>query len=516
MKKMLKFVINSAILGMLLLIGYVFYATYRNSAMTGVLTFYNASTPFRVLFLFYMVGISLFIIVDNNRPAKAISWLLIMIAFPIVGFLFYLAFGRSFRKEKLARAKKKYMLKHLGNRANAQLEFIKRADVFSNAVASKKLVNLLINNTHVPFCTDNDVTVFFDGKDMFEALLSDIKKAEHHVHLEYYIIRDDETGRRLKDALIEIARAGVEVRLIYDAVGSWRLSKRFLSDLRLAGVDCKPFLPVVLPFFSRQINYRNHRKVTVIDGVVGYLGGMNIGDEYLGLDSRVGYWRDTSMRIAGESVASIEGYFLIDWVFVSGEELPANRYLKDVYSSSQTVMQIMASGPDTDWEAMLQAYFLIIANATERVWITTPYLVPSESVLEALKTAALSGVDVRIILPANPDHFFVFWASRANFKTLINAGVKIYLYNEGFIHAKTIIVDCEISTIGTANLDIRSLEINFEINGFIYDKVIVEQLEAQYLKDIAKSTQITKQMHRSRPWYHIIYESVGRLVSPLL
>ncbi len=516
MKKMLKFVVNSAILGLLLLIGYGFYATYRNSVMTGVLTFYNASTLFRILFLIYMVIISLFIIIDNNRPTKAISWLLMMIAFPIAGFLLYLLFGRSFRKEKLARAKKNYMLKRLGNRANAQREFIKQADVFTSSAASKKLVNLLINSTHVPFYTDNDVTVFFDGEAMLEALLLDIKAAKHHVHLEYYIVRDDDTGRRLKNALIESARAGVEVRLIYDAVGSWQLSKRFLQDLRQAGVDCKPFLPVALPFFSRQINYRNHRKVTVIDGAIGYLGGMNIGDEYLGLDSKVGHWRDTCMRIVGESVASIESYFLIDWAFVSAEELDANRYLKDIYSDSQTVMQIMASGPDTDWEAMLQAYFLIIANATERVWITTPYLVPSESVLEALKTAALSGVDVRIVLPANPDHFFVFWASRANFKMLINAGVKIYLYNAGFIHAKTIIVDRDISTIGTANLDIRSLEINFEINAFIYDRAIVQQLDVQYRKDIANSTQITKEIHSARPWYHIIFESVGRLVSPLL
>ncbi len=516
MKKMLKFAVNSAIVGLLLLIGYGFYASYRDSAVAGVLTFYDATTLFRGLFLFYMAIISLYIIIDNKRANKAISWLLMMIAFPVAGFLLYMMFGRSFRKEKLALAKKHYMSKRLGNRANAQLKFIKNIGRFADSPASKKLVNLLINSTHAPFCTNNSIEVYFDGTEAFEVLLSDIANAQHHIHLEYYIVRDDSTGQRLKEALIARARAGVAVRFIYDAVGSWKLSKRFLRDLRLAGVDCKPFLPVVLPFFSRQINYRDHRKLTAIDGAVAYLGGMNIGDEYLGLNKKVGYWRDTCMRIVGETVESIEGYFLIDWAFVSGEELNVDHYIKDVFTESETVMQTMASGPDTDWEAMLQAYFLIISNAQRRVWITTPYLVPSESVLEALKTAALSGVDVRIILPAKLDHFFVFWASRANFKMLIDAGVKIYLYENGFIHAKSIVVDDDISTIGTANLDIRSLEINFEINSFIYDESIVNQLEAQYLKDIAASTEITADLHRGRPWYHIVLESVGRLVSPLL
>jgi cardiolipin synthase len=272
---------------------------------------------------------------------------------------------------------------------------------------------------------------------------------------------------------------------------------------------------MAFPIFGRELNYRNHRKITVIDGKVGYIGGMNIGDEYRGHSEQLGYWRDTHMRLYGEGVMGLQHYFLMDWAFVSHQLLVDEDYLAIDHPDEEALVQVAASGPDTDWEIILQAYFTMIATAKTRIWITTPYLVPEDSVMSGLITAALSGVDVRIIIPSKPDHFLVYWATRANLENLLRSGVKIYTYEKGFIHSKTMIVDHGVASVGTANLDIRSLEINFEINAFLYGEKEIKQLSDDFEEDLCDSIQIEYVDYLQRSRGQRVLEAIGRLVSPL-
>lgn len=275
------------------------------------------------------------------------------------------------------------------------------------------------------------------------------------------------------------------------------------------------FFPVLFPILSRELNYRNHRKIIVIDGKIGFVGGLNIGDEYLGKSPTLGFWRDTHLMIKGDAVFSLQQIFINDWFHVSKEHLSGDYLFNKQNYVGNKIVQITSSGPDSDWKSILQAYFTMISNAEKRVWITTPYLVPEESLKMALIASALSGVDVRIIIPNKPDHFFVYWASRDNIEELLEAGVKIYTYNKGFIHAKIFLADGKVASLGTANLDIRSLEINFEVNAFIYDEKTVERLEEDFMNDISNSDEIFYEKFIKRGIGNRFLESLGRLVSPL-
>lgn len=463
----------------------------------------------------YVVVIGFFIFYENRNPHRTIAWLLVLFAFPIMGFVMYLAFGRSFRKRKISEAKRMFIKSTLDRRADVQMAMVPIVETFNASLVNERLVNLLLNNSKSPFFLQNDVTIYPDGTGFFEALLQDIRRARRSIHMEYYIVRADGIGNAIKDALIERAQNGVEVRIIYDSVGCWRLPKAYLSELKAAGVAAYAFLPMALPLFGRELNYRNHRKLTIVDGCIGYIGGNNIGDEYRGMSPTMGYWRDTHLRIVGEGVMGLQHHFLMDWAFVSHELLVEEDYLAIQPVATQALIQIAASGPDTDWEIIAQAYFSMIATAKSRIWIQTPYLVPDESIMMALETAALSGVDVRIIIPAKPDHLLVFWASRANLERLLLAGVKIYRYQKGFIHSKTMIVDESVASVGTANLDFRSLEINFEINAFLYGKSEILKLSDDFVRDIEVSEQVSLEDHAKRPKIQRVFEALGRLVSPL-
>lgn len=463
----------------------------------------------------YLVFVGFFIFYENKNPHKTIAWLLVLIAFPVLGFVLYLMFGRSFRKRKISEAKRLFSHNLLEKRADVQSAMVPIIETFNRHLVNERLVNLLLSNSKSPFFLHNEVRIFSGGDVFFDALIEDIRNAKYHIHLEYYIIRDDAVGNALKEALIERARAGLEVRLIYDSVGCWRLGKSYINQLKEAGVGCYAFLPMAFPLLGRELNYRNHRKLTIIDGAIGYIGGMNIGDEYRGKHPYLGYWRDTHLRLVGEGVMGLQHHFLMDWTFVSNELLLESEYLALLPIENESLIQIAASGPDTDWEIISQAYFTMIATAKSRIWIATPYLVPDESIMVGLQTAALSGVDVRIMIPDKPDHLMVHWATRANLERLLSSGVKIFLYKKGFVHAKTLIIDGSVASVGTANLDYRSLAINFEINAFLYGEEEITRLSEDFLLDMESSEVVDYAVYKMRPKWHKVLEAIGRIVSPL-
>ncbi|MBS4040666.1 MAG: cardiolipin synthase [Flavobacteriales bacterium] len=470
-----------------------------------------------ISFTVLTIIISIMIVLENRGPSRTVAWLLVLILLPVVGIFFYLLIGQNHRRKKTFIKKRKQDYRLLRRLLMEQLSFTRNIDIFKqNPDIRGKLIPLLIHNTKSPITVNNSCRVLNDGDETFAEMLKAIEEAQDHIHMEYFIIKESDIGTQFKEALIKKAKEGIEIRLIYDAVGSWRLKDSFLEPLRSAGVKVKSFLPVRLPLTGHRLNYRNHRKILIIDGKVGFLGGLNIGDEYLGKNEVLGFWRDLHLRIKGEALYVLQAIFLMDWFFVSKEEIDDARYFPQQGYCGEQLIQIASSGPDSFWESIHQAYFTAITSAKNYVYIMSPYLVPDESILMALKTAAISGVDVRILLPNRPDHYTVFWASRSHFMELLQAGVKIYEYQKGFVHGKMILVDDQMTTIGTANLDIRSFQLNFEVNAFIYDKDLCLEVKESFMKDLSDSKQVNRHDYRKRKLLHRVKESLARIFSPVL
>ncbi|MBB6218927.1 cardiolipin synthase [Anaerosolibacter carboniphilus] len=471
------------------------------------------------VFTLYTIFIALVIFMENRNPTKTIAWLLILFLVPVVGFIFYLFLGQNFRKRSIFKKKRDIDFEKFQDIAKHQRQAIKDRDLFKDdeSFVKKRLISLILNNANAPFTVNNQSKVLTNGAETFQEITLALKAAKHHIHLEYFIIKEDGIGGVIKRILIDQAQKGVKVRIIYDSVGSWRLSKEYFKEMKAAGIEIYGFLPVYFPILSRELNYRNHRKIIVVDGKTGFLGGLNIGDEYLGGNPHLGFWRDTHLRIEGEAVYGLQNIFFKDWHFVSKQQLSFDEeYFPKLPYFGEQLIQIAASGPDTDWQSIMQAYFATISSAEERIWINTPYLVPDESIMMALRTAALSGVDVRIVLPSYPDHRTVFWASMSNIEELLRAGVRVYKYMKGFMHGKILLVDGIAASVGTANLDIRSFQINFEVNAFIYDKDIVERMEKDFYTDMEDSKEVTLEEYLKRSLLEKIKEATGRLMSPLL
>ncbi len=466
-------------------------------------------------FLIILLSVIFLIIRENKSPTATLAWIQIMIFLPFVGFVLYLIFGINYRKHKIFSIKQKEDLIKLeklyqfssidyaGNKKFADSEFI-------------KIITLAENNANSELNINNKITSYFNGKDAIDAIFQSLEKAKHHIHLEYFSIANDEIGNKLKDILIKKSSEGIKVKIIYDAVGCWRLGKSYLNELRTKSIEIKPFLPVKFPILSSKLNYRNHRKIAIIDGKIGFIGGVNIGDKYYGKNKYFGYWRDTHLKIQGDSIHSIQRAFLIDWLFLGGEMIDFYNYFPTHNITNKVPVQIISSGADSNWENIMQAYFSSINIAKKYIYIQTPYLVPNESMLTALKTASLSGVDVRIIVPSFPDHKIVFYGSRSYFKELMEAKIKIYEYQKGFIHSKTLIVDNKFVSIGSANMDIRSFEENFEINSLIYDEDFSRKIYNQFQIDFSDSREITLDEISNKKIFVKSYESISRLLSPLL
>ena len=456
---------------------------------------------------------------ERRNPTTTWLWLMVLAFLPGVGFILYLFLGQDLSKNKMFKTKE-LDDDCFRNIAVEQKDAIQNNDFYHkdpNFSRYEDLVKMLLMNSEAYFTQDNKVDLFFTGEEKFQSLIDSIKKAENYVHIQYYIFKSDGIGTKVLDALTEKAKEGVEVKLLVDGMGGRNLSRKSLKALKDAGGEVAIFFPPFVPFISVRINYRNHRKICVIDGKEAYLGGFNIGDEYLGRSKKFGNWQDTHIKITGSAVSSLQWRFFLDWRFASKTELKAcQSYLPEVGESNNAGVQIVSSGPDSKWPSVKDGYLKMISNARDKVYIMTPYFIPDDSILEALRVAGLSGVDVRVMIPNKPDHPFVYWASLSYIGELLPAGVRFYTYEKGFLHSKVIIADDFISSVGTANLDIRSFKLNFEVNAFIYDESINIKLTERFHNDLSNCKEITDEVYSNRSNYVKLKESISRLLSPIL
>ena len=447
------------------------------------------------------------VLMDNRQPAKTMAWVLVIGFIPVVGVVFYLFFGINHRKERIV---SQSQMDELTKRS--MLNFVEQHD-FHVPERQKPLVDLFVNqNLALPF-KDNQIDIMTDGYAFFPELLKDIAEATHHVHINMYIFEDDALGRLIADALMGKARQGVKVRLIYDDVGCWRVKSRFFEQMREAGVEVVPFLPVRFPSFTSKVNYRNHRKIIVIDGRVGYIGGMNFARRYVSQK-----WRDTMLRMQGGVVYALQRAFLVDWYFVD-RSLITDRiyYPTSPVSSKGGVAQVVTSGPMARYPEIMQGFVRIILAARRYIYIETPYFLPNEPILFALKTAALAGVDVRVMCPLRSDAKFTDWSSRSYLREIYEAGARVYLYEPGFLHSKLLISDDSLVSCGSVNVDFRSLENNFEANVFVYDEGTALRLKKVFLDDQSQAMLLGDVPSRLHPkFFAHLWESFTRLVSPLL
>ncbi len=454
----------------------------------------------------------LHVVLDNRQPAKTLAWAMVILFLPVVGLVLYLFLGMNHRRERMV---EQQSLDQLSKRS--MLTFVEQQNL-RVPESHKQLVELFINqNMSLPF-KDNSIDIMTDGYAFVPELLRDIAAAHHHIHLEMYIFEDDALGNLVADALIDKARQGVIVRIIYDDVGCWKVRRSFFERMREEGVEIHSFLPVHFPTFTSKANYRNHRKLVIIDGAVGYVGGMNIALRYVkGTGEQA--WRDTMLRLQGGIVYSLQRAFLVDWYFVDRTLITDHVYYPPLTTkvSNTCLMQLVTSGPINLYPEIMQGYVRAITAARRYVYIETPYFLPNEPVLFALKTAAMAGVDVCLLLPHRSDARFTEWASRSYLRELSESGARIYLYEGGFLHSKLMVVDDALSTCGSTNVDFRSFENNFESNVFIYDEGAALRLKKVFLNDLMQSTFYEDAADWSRPKFlQRLWESLTRLFSPLL
>lgn len=465
-----------------------------------------------LLYVAIMIPAIIRVLLDNRQPAKTMAWILVLAFMPFVGIIFYIFFGQNTRKER-----------HISDRSMDQLtkrsmlEFVEQENLHLPA-NNKPLMNLFTNqNWAFPF-KDNRVDIFTDGYEFICSLLYNIGKAQHHIHLDTYIFEDDALGYLVADALVDKAEQGVEIRVIYDDVGCWKVKDAFFERMRDTGIDVHAFMPVRFPAFTSKVNYRNHRKLCVIDGKVGFIGGMNIAKRYVKGTGKQP-WRDTHLRIQGGGVYALQRAFLIDWYFVDRTLITNRVYYPpvDIHINNSCLVQVVTSSPIAPWPDIMQGYVRILLQAQKYVYMETPYFLPTEPVLFAMRTAALAGVDIRLMIPRKADAKLVEWASRSYVMEAIEAGVKVCLYMGGFNHSKLLVSDDNLCTVGSTNIDFRSFENNFEANAFFYDEEMAQRIKAIYLKDESQSILVDDVSYFvKRPFMKRLFESIVRLLSPLL
>jgi cardiolipin synthase len=471
-----------------------------------------------ILYFLTVVFIAILIILENRNPVKTISWILILVLLPFAGIVFYLFFGQEYRKTKMYSRKGLKDLEKLRNLTLVQLGNLPKEQfrISDRLYTKKRLMNLFLSNSNAILTNNNEIQVLKDAKETFPEIFNSIEQARHHIHLEFYIVEDDSIGNYLRELLIRKAREGVEVRFIYDDVGSWELKRKFLRSLSDAGVKVDCFMRVRFPNLTSKVNYRNHRKILVVDGETAFVGGLNFADRYQNGVPGIGPWRDTHLKVSGGAATALQIIFMADWYFVSKEILRGENYFKPFEAGNGKLVQMVSSGPDSDWESIGQAYFAAIASSTEYVYISSPYLMPPSDIMTALKTSALGGIDVRIIVPGLSDAVSSKWGTNSYVEELLEAGVKVFFYQAGFIHSKVIVVDGIFSSVGTANLDFRSLETNFEVNAMIYDEETAEVLASHFIEDQGKSREVVLEEWIKRPRINKIKESFARILSPML
>lgn len=477
------------------------------------------------LFYLYLLITVVFLLLDNREPSATIAWLFLFLIFPVVGFIIYMFIGRNWRHRWLPSGvikqfDKKKLVQQLAPLIRQQDRAVR---LISRRLASfhhaRLLAELLRRNSDSLLTTRNQVKLFHRGRDKFAALLPDLEQARRFIHVEYFIWRSDDLTRQVDALLARKARAGVEVRLLCDFLGSWHFRQQDRRQLRRAGVKLYPFFNFLSPFKLHTLNYRNHRKLVVIDGRIGYTGGMNMGREYVDGGRRFPAWRDTHLRIEGQAVAVLSSVFAVDWHNTTGEELFQKRYFPDPDDGRPlpyVPLQITTSGPDSEWPSIEQLYFDLITSAEKKVYLQTPYFIPDPSIHMALKTAGLSGVDVRIMVAGLPDKRLPYWSAFTFFEDLLKAGVRVYHYQRGFLHAKTLTVDSRLATVGTANFDIRSFRLNYELSNLFYDPGLARGLEGQFNRDLRDCREFTLRDYEQLGYAKRLRNSMARLMAPLL
>ena len=466
---------------------------------------------FLVIYVVIVIMVMVRVLMDNRQPAKTMAWMLVLTFIPMLGIILYFFFGQTTRKErKIWQYSMDQLTKH------SMLEFVEQKRLHLPH-EYRELINLFMNQNWVLPFKNNETEIYISGYEFFPSLLMEIGKAEHHIHLDTFIISCDPLGQIVADALINKARQGVEVRIIYDDVGSWKTKNRFFDRMRAEGIEIYAFMPVHFPIFTSKVNYRNHRKICVIDGEVGFIGGMNIANRYVKGIKKLA-WRDTHVKITGAAVYGLQRAFLVDWFFVSRELITDHVYYPvSKVAENDSLIQIVTSSPTSLWPEIEQGYVRVLASAKRYVYMETPYFLPTDPILFAMRTAALSGVDVRLMVPYETDTKIVEWASRTYVLATVKAGVKVYLYKAGFNHSKLLVADDSMATIGSTNVDFRSFENDFEANAFFYDKEIALQVKAIFLRDQEESValeDVRNLTHRS--FLQRLWESIIRLLSPLL
>lgn len=476
----------------------------------------NVMTVILVLNFIFAVAV---IFLERKDTASTWAWLLVLTFIPIVGFLLYVFLGRGISKDRIfdLQMQKKLGLK---DEIAEQIKEIKEGTFpfpETNSIDPKELIYMVSIYDDSLFTMNNEVDLFTDGTKKFEQLLKDIEAATHHIHLQYYIYRSDQLGKTIRNALVDAAKRGVQVRVLIDAWGSTSLKRNFFKPLEEAGGEVETFFPILVPYLSPRLQYRNHRKIVVIDGKIGYTGGFNVGDEYLGVVKKFGYWRDNHVRIVGDAVYALQNRFLMDWNSQHKPKLlfdPA--YFPLMVTEGDMDIQIVTSGPDSTMEQIKLVYLKMINMAKKEILIQTPYYIPDDSIHEALKLALLSGVKVRLQIPNKPDHILVYWATYSFAAELLSYGATIETYEKGFMHSKTIVIDGEITSLGSTNFDNRSFRLDFEVNAIFYDIDFSQKVREAFIQDSQHSQVLTKEIYAERGLIIKIKEGLARLISPLL
>lgn len=472
-------------------------------------------------FIFILnIAFAIVVIIFERRNANNTwTWLMIMLFVPILGFVLYLFFGQDLRHKKFFVLKKEEE-SILIRFSDEQKKLINDDTVMiQNPILNEfhDVINLNLASDNFVVTNNNKVDILNNGIEKFPLLIDCIRNAKSFIHIQYYIFADDNLGTEVLNLLVDKAQSGVEVKLLYDGMGCLHNKRHFFDPLKKAGGEVHCFFPPFIPYINIRINYRNHRKICVIDGEHGFIGGLNIGDEYLGLSKKFGFWRDIHLHLQGDSVNYLEIRFLMDWRFASNEDFfMSEKYFPKKQYTAQTAVQIISSGPDSDWCSIRNTYLKLINKAEHSIYIETPYFIPDESIQTALKIACLSGVEVKIIIPSKPDHPFIHWASKSYIWELVECGAHCYTYDNGFIHSKMVSIDGKICTVGTANMDIRSFNLNFEVNAIIYDESVTRKVDEAFMEDILSSTLLTPELYDKRTLIVKFKESVYRLLSPIL
>lgn len=463
-------------------------------------------------FILTIIFTSIVIVLENRNPVKSLAWIVVLVFLPIGGFILYLFFGQQYRHTRMISKRKRRILQKMSGNT-AHLGVSEHGNKLSPESQQQIQLGYQLGGTQL--FVHNQIEIFTDGESKFKALIKDISGAETFIHLQYYIFANDKLGKSIQQLLMEKARQGVKIRILYDDVGCWKVKSRFFKEMRKAGIEIKPFFKVTFPQLANKLNYRNHRKVSVIDGKIGYIGGMNIADRYCdGLSW--GIWRDTHARIKGPAVYGLQSAFSIDWSFTTREFLSEACYYPPVEECGDTDMQILTSGPLGEWKEIAISFLKAIANARECIYIQTPYFLPTDSLLKALQAAALAKVDVRLMIPSHSDSRLLQYASQSYLKEILRAGIKVYFYQGGFLHAKSLIIDNEFSSLGSTNFDFRSFDHNFEINAFLYSPETNAQMKKIFINDMRQCRRITLSRWKRRPLATKVAESFARLMSPIL